>query len=73
MGVVSPNKKMKNMTLKSVLHVASYSRRLGHFLLILLTFLLCQISLSSVPQKFHEEPLQRKYKQKAKDMLYLGQ
>lgn len=73
MEVMSPNKKTKNMTLKSVLHVGSYSRTLGHFLLILLTFLLCQISLSSAPQKLHEEPLQRKYTQKAKDMLYVGQ
>ena len=46
---------------------------LGHFLLILLTCFLCQVSLYSAPQKYHEDFLRRKYTQKGKNMLYLEQ
>ena len=46
---------------------------LGHFRLILLICGLGKVSLYSVPQKYHEDFLLRKYTQRGKNTLYLGQ
>ena len=46
---------------------------LGYFRLILLICGLGKVFLYSVPQKYHEDFLPRKYTQRGKNTLYLGQ